>query len=81
MSALTKALYPLYWRLLSRYLDKRQPAVPSITLVQKLIFILPTRYGWWFLLLIALLYLLGTNYQNNLILLQSYFLIGLIGLV
>lgn len=77
MSVITKALYPLYWRLLSRYLDKRQPAVPSVTLVQKLIFILPTRYGWWFFGLIVLLYLLGTNYQNNLILLLSYLLLSL----
>lgn len=77
MPAITKALYPFYWRLLSRYLDKRQPAAPRVTLVQKLIFILPTRYGWWFLGLIVLLYLLGTNYQNNLILLLSYLLLSL----
>lgn len=77
MSALTlkQKLYQHYWQLLSRYLDKRQPASASVTLVQKLIFILPTRYGWWFLLLIILLYLLGTNYQNNLILLLGYLLL------
>ncbi|MDX1392399.1 MAG: DUF58 domain-containing protein [Rheinheimera sp.] len=66
-----------YWRILSRYLDKRQPPADSVTLVQKLIFILPSRYGWWFLLLIVLLYLLGTNYQNNLILLLCYLLLSL----
>ena len=68
-------LHSVYWQLISRYLDKRQPATEQVTLVQKLIFILPTIYGWWFLLLISLLYLLGTNYQNNLILLLSYFLL------
>ncbi|MBZ9611007.1 DUF58 domain-containing protein [Rheinheimera maricola] len=70
-------LYRYYWRFIERYLQKRQPAAAHVTLVQKLIFILPTRYGWWFLFLICLLYLLGTNYQNNLILLLSYLLLSL----
>lgn len=73
---LKQQLYQCYWQLLSRYLDKRQPAADKVKLVQKLIFILPTRYGWWFLLLIALLYLLGTNYQNNLILFLCYLLLS-----
>lgn len=78
MSDLTvkQQLYQRYWQLVSHYLNKRQPAADSVTLVQKLIFILPTRYGWWFLFLIALLYLLGTNYQNNLILLLCYLLLS-----
>jgi len=74
---LKQKLYNVYWHLISRYLDKRQPAADQVTLVQKLIFILPTRYGWWFILLIMLLYLLGTNYQNNLILLLCYLLLSL----
>lgn len=73
---LKQRLYQQYWRLISRYLDKRQPPADKVTLVQKLIFILPTRYGWWFVLLIILLYLLGTNYQNNLILLLCYLLLS-----
>lgn len=73
---LKQRLYQRYWRLISHYLDKRQPAADKVRLVQKLIFILPTRYGWWFVLLIALLYLLGTNYQNNLILLLCYLLLS-----
>lgn len=77
MSNLKQRLYPLYWQLLTRYLNKRQPAASQVRLTQKLIFILPTRYGWWFLLLMVLLYLLGTNYQNNLILLLSYLLLSL----
>ncbi|HSG51881.1 MAG TPA: DUF58 domain-containing protein [Rheinheimera sp.] len=72
---INQRLRAVYWRLLNRYLDKKQPVSAQVTLVQKLIFILPTRYGWWFLLLISLLYLLGTNYQNNLILLLCYFLL------
>lgn len=69
-------LYQHYWRKISQYLDKRQSAAEQVTLSQKLIFILPSRYGWWFMLLIGLLYLLGTNYQNNLILLMSYLLLS-----
>jgi uncharacterized protein (DUF58 family) len=70
-------LYPHYWAWLSRWLDKRQPAANSITLRQRLIFILPTRFGVWFGLLCVLLYLLGTNYQNNLILLVCYLLLSI----
>lgn len=70
-------IYQRYWRWLSQYLNKRQPASDSVRLTQKLIFILPSRYGCWFMLLIALLYLLGTNYQNNLILLVSYLLLSI----
>ena len=66
-----------YWAFITRYLDKRQPAAPSVTLTQKLIFILPSRYGCWFMLLMLLLYLLGTNYQNNLILLVMYLMLSL----
>ena len=72
---LQQKIHAHYWRILSHYLEKRQPAASQVTLIQKLIFILPTRYGWWFVLLVSLLYLLGTNYQNNLILLLSYFLL------
>lgn len=76
LTTLKQRLQQRYWQLMSAYLDKRQPASSKVKLVQKLIFILPTRYGWWFLLLIVLLYLLGTNYQNNLILLTCYLLLS-----
>ncbi len=70
-------LYQRYWAWVNRYLDKRQSAADKVVLSQKLIFILPSRYGCWFILLTALLYLLGTNYQNNLILLLSYLMLSL----
>lgn len=75
--SLRRYLYQRYWRWISHYLDKRQPAADKVVLTQKLIFILPSRYGCWFMLLTALLYLLGTNYQNNLILLLSYLMLSL----
>mgnify|MGYP000618936151 CR=1 FL=1 len=61
-----------------RWLDRRQPAAATLELQQRFLFVFPTRYGFAMLGLVLLLYLLGTNYQNNLILLQSYFLIGLL---
>lgn len=77
MLNLKQRLYPHYWTWLSQWLDKRQPAATKITLSQRIIFILPTRYGVWFGLLCVLLYLLGTNYQNNLILLVCYLLLSI----
>ncbi len=62
---------------LEQWLARRQPAVATLALSQRFLFVFPTRYGFAMLGLVVLLYLLGTNYQNNLILLQSYFLIGL----
>ncbi len=61
-----------------RWLERRQPAAATLELQQRFLFVFPTRYGFATLGLVVLLYLLGTNYQNNLILLQSYFLIGLL---
>jgi uncharacterized protein (DUF58 family) len=41
------------------------------------IFILPAKFGLLFLALCVLLFLLGTNYQNNLMLLLCYFLLAI----
>lgn len=70
---LTKALRQRF----ERWLDRRQPATKQLTLTQGIIYILPNRFGCWFALLIVLLYLLGTNYQNNLMLLVSFVLLSI----
>lgn len=59
-----------------RWLAQRQPASLNVSLNQGVIYILPSRFGYWFIFLILLLYLLGTNYQNNLILLTSFVLLS-----
>lgn len=64
-------------KVLRYWLNKRQPVAEHATLQQGTIYILPSRFGWWFVLLTTLLYLLGTNYQNNLILLLSYLLLSI----
>ena len=59
------------------WLDKRQPATSAVRLNQKFLFVFPTSFGAAVLALVVLLYILGTNYQNNLILLLGYFLLSL----
>jgi len=59
------------------WLDRRQPAAQTIKLRQHLLFVFPTVYGGWFVVLTVLLYLFGANYQNNLILLCAYLLLSL----
>lgn len=51
----------------SRWLDKRIPAKKQITLTHRSIFILPSGFGVAWFVLIIVLYLFGTNYQNNLV--------------
>jgi uncharacterized protein (DUF58 family) len=61
----------------SRWLDKRIPPATDFTLNLGNIFIFPSRFGMLFLLLCGALFVLGTNYQNNLILLLGFFLLAL----
>ncbi len=72
---------PLYHRIREKitqrfllFLNKRMPSSDQQTLSQKNIFILPTRFGFSFICFVLLLFILGTNYQNNLILFISYLL-------
>ena len=51
----------------SRWISKRLPPQAKVTLSHKGIFILPSAFGFAWLALILLLYLFGTNYQNNLV--------------
>ena len=61
-----------------RWLAKRQPAARQVQLNQKILFIFPTGFGFSTLALTVLFYILGTNYQNNLILLLAFFLLALL---
>jgi len=70
-----RARWPLshyfHQRLLG-WLDNRVPAANEHHLNLNSIFILPSGFGWSFIILSLCLFLLGTNYQNNLMLLLSY---------
>ncbi|MGL6150746.1 MAG: DUF58 domain-containing protein [Aeromonas sobria] len=59
-----------HWQ--QRWLDRRIPPARQITLGTHSLFILPTRMGLLYLLVLLAIYLLGTNYQNNLVLLIAY---------
>jgi uncharacterized protein (DUF58 family) len=57
-----------------RWLARRIPKQTEHTLSNSNIFIYPTRFGLAYLCFVVLVFLLGTNYQNNIILLLSYLL-------
>ena len=63
-----------YW---NKWLNKRIPAAAQHHLNHHNIFIFPAKFGLLFLALCVLLFLLGTNYQNNLMLLLCYFLLAM----
>lgn len=60
-----------------RWLSKRVPSNVEHKLTSRNIFIMPTRFGFTYLFFDILLFLLGTNYQNNTILLLSFLLASL----
>lgn len=51
----------------ARWLTRRIPPNQQVTLSHKSIFILPSAFGIAWFMLIVVLYLFGTNYQNNLV--------------
>ncbi|SDJ60623.1 DUF58 domain-containing protein [Microbulbifer yueqingensis] len=66
------------WRALhSAWLSRRAPAARAVTLDHRKLFILPTRAGLAFALVIVLLWLLGTNYENNLVFALAFLLASL----
>ena len=67
-----------FGRLYHRWLQRRNPPQSSQRLHRKNIFILPSKAGFGFLLTIILLWLLGTNYQNNLIIAFTFLLLSLL---
>ncbi|EKF74871.1 hypothetical protein A11A3_06550 [Alcanivorax hongdengensis A-11-3] len=64
-------------RLYRRWLARRLPPARQIVLSQKRVFIFPTGYGFLYLLVAALLFVGGINYENNLILSLSFLLASL----
>ena len=61
---------------LELFLAKRIPKSTRQTLSNRNIFIFPSKFGIAFLFFVLLLFVLGTNYQNNIILLLSYLLVS-----
>lgn len=63
-----------------RFVDRRNPAADTFKLSQKNLFVFPTRRGFIFLLVAMSLWILGTNYQNNLIIALAFFMASLFNL-
>lgn len=59
------------------WLRKRAPRRRSVTLNQRRIFILPTRNGLYFLLMLVAIFIGGINYGNSLILATVFLLVSL----
>lgn len=76
MSNLVKGTKAWFLSRFSRWLTQRIPSGHRQQINHRNIFIVPSGFGAGFLCLIVLLFLLGTNYQNNIILLTSYLLIS-----
>ena len=63
-------------RLFLRWVKKRVPAADAYTLTQRNLFVFPSPRAWVFLALIVVLWILGTNYQNNLVLALAFFMVS-----
>jgi uncharacterized protein (DUF58 family) len=61
-----------------RWIDRRNRAPQHHILTRKNLFIFPSAMGFFYLLITLVVWLLGTNYQNNLILALAFFMIGLL---
>ncbi len=59
-----------------RWMDRRAPLARQHKLTHKNLYVFPNRQGLLFLILVAVIWVMGTNYQNNLILGLSYLLIS-----
>ena len=57
-----------------RWAARRSPRADQVVLRHRTIYVFPSKQGIAFLFLILLIWILGTNYQNNLILGLSFFL-------
>jgi uncharacterized protein (DUF58 family) len=63
---------------INKWLNKRIPPSSAYQMDVNNTFILPTRFGWAILGLMTCLFILGTNYQNNVILMFCYFVFALL---
>lgn len=60
-----------------RWVRARTPPRREVRLGQRQIFIIPNRYGLGMLALVVVLFVMGTNYQNNLVLALAFWLVAL----
>jgi len=73
MSLSLSALQQRMWR----WIDSRRPPAKQQNLSRNNLYIFPSWQGLWFLVADIILWLVGTNYENNLILAMAFLLITL----
>ncbi|UTF60976.1 DUF58 domain-containing protein [Gilvimarinus sp. DA14] len=73
MLAKFNSVKSFFWRVT----EKRAPRAQKVTLAHRSIYVLPSKAGLGYALVAVLLWLLGTNYENNLILASSFLLFAL----
>ncbi|PCK09697.1 MAG: DUF58 domain-containing protein [Alteromonadaceae bacterium] len=71
------AITNIFEGMIFRFIDRRSKSSNDHKLNHNNLYILPTVRGWLFIGLTAIIWLLGTNYQNNLILGLGFWLISL----
>lgn len=59
------------------WVDKRSPEQNIVHLRQRNIYILPTRYGWLMLMILILILVASTNYQNNMGFMAGFILLAI----
>lgn len=64
-------------RKITCWLDRRMPPSPRVTLDQRRIFILPSRYGWLYLVLSLSIFIGAANYEKNTLYALVFWLLGL----
>lgn len=70
-------IFSWFRKRIDKWLDKMAPAAASHTLTRKNVYIFPNLRGFGFLVVTAVLWLIGTNYQNNLVLAAAFFMAAL----
>lgn len=77
MNLIPAAWRNLWQRRFFNWIDQRTPRAAKVTLNRKNIYTFPNSSGFLYLLVVLVIWLLGTNYQNNLILGLSYLMVSI----
>lgn len=72
-----KRVQQWWFNRLDNWLKRRIPDDRQFQMDMSNVFIFPSKFGIAFILLCGLLFILGTNYRNNLMLLLAYFLLAM----
>ncbi len=76
MSPLSRIRHPLK-RYFRRWIERRTQAVRECRLDHRRLYILPSKAGFGFLGLVFALWILGTNYENNLVFILCFLLLAM----